>query len=188
MRICIDPGHGMSNKRSGVPDSGAEAAGVQEATVAMLWANALKHTLEEMGHIVIRTRVDDRDPCPVSRRDDIARSYRCNRMLSIHCNAADGKANGTEVFYRGSDDKPLAEALCAAVCESLGTKSRGAKTESQSQHSALAVLDFDKCWLLELGFIDHKGDRAKMLNAALMQAACARIAKVLTDPYILTPL
>lgn len=181
MKICIDPGHGMSNRKRGVYDCGAEAGGAQEATVVMMYANHLKQILEDMGHIVIRTRVDQNDPAPVSRRDDIAHSYRCDRMISLHCNAADGKANGTEVFYRGKDDEQMAKWLSAAVSTALGTKDRGAKTEAQSQHSALAVMEFDKCWLVELGFIDHKGDREKMLNAANMHAACTAMARTITS-------
>lgn len=171
----------MSNRKRGVYDTGAVAGGAQEATVAMMYANHLKQILEDMGHIVIRTRIDHNDPAPVSRRDDIAHSYGCDRMLSIHCNAADGKANGTEVFYRGIADENMARDLSAAVSKALGTKNRGIKTEKQSQHSLLAVLEFDQCWLVELAFIDHKRDREAMLNAANMHAACLAMAKTITS-------
>lgn len=169
----------MSNRRRGVYDSGAVAAGVQEATVVMMYANHLKQVLEDMGHIVVRTRVDDKDPCPVWRRDDIAHSYGCERMISLHCNAADGRANGTEVYYRGAEDRAMAESLAEGVCLALGTKNRGAKTEAQSQHSALAVLEFEKAWLIELAFIDHKADRERLLNA--MHEACVQIAQRITS-------
>lgn len=181
MKICLDPGHGMSNRVRGRYDTGAVAGGAQEATIAMMYVNHLKQILEDLGHKVVRTRVDENDPCPVWRRDDIAASYQCERMLSIHCNSTDGKANGTEVFYRGKDDEAMAMALASAVSASLGTKNRGAKTEAQSQHSALAVMEFDKCWLVELAFIDHKRDREAMLNAANMHAACVEMARCITS-------
>jgi len=178
----LDPGHGMSNRRRGQYDPGAVSNGVAEADIAMGYANELRAILIKRKHKVIRTRVDNKDPAPVWRRDDIAVSYGGDIMISLHCNAANGKASGTEVFYRGADDKALAVKLSAAVSTALGTKNRGAKTESQSQHSSLAVLEFDKCWLIELGFIDHARDRAKMLDPAIRRKTCEAIADVIA-PY-----
>lgn len=177
--IIIDPGHGMSNKKPGVYDPGACAGGATEAAIAMDWANELRGILKARGHKVVRTRVDDKDPCPVSRRDDIARAYGGDIMISLHCNAATGKASGIETFYRGSDDLAMAKTLTDALCAVLGTPNRGPKTEKQSQHASLAVLEFDKCWLIELGFIDHPGDRAKLLDPAMRKAACTAIANVI---------
>jgi N-acetylmuramoyl-L-alanine amidase len=181
MTIIIDPGHGQSNKRSGVYDPGAVSNGVAEADIAMAWGNELRSILIGMKHKVVRTRVDAKDPCPVSRRDDIARSYKGDRMISLHCNAANGKATGCEVYYRGEDDHEMARRLSAAVAGVLGIKDRGPKSESQSQHTALAVLDFDKCWLLEIGFIDNDADRAKMLDPNIRRKACEEIAKIITS-------
>ena len=177
--IILDPGHGMSNRKSGVYDPGAVSDGIAEADIALAWANELRPILIARRHKVVRTRVDAKDPCPVWRRDDVARSYGGDMMISLHCNAANGKASGTEVFYRGEDDKDLATKLSAAVAAALGTKNRGAKTESQSQHSALAVLEFDKCWLIEIGFIDNADDRARMLNPVFRKKACEAIADAL---------
>lgn len=177
--ICVDIGHGMSNKKRGVYDSGAVSAGVEEASVAMEWGNELRSAIIRLGHKAIRTRVDAKDPAPVSRRDDIAVAYKCGRMLSIHCNAANGKASGTEVYYRGADDKAMAAQLSATVAGVLGLPDRGAKTEKSSQHTSLAVLEFDKCWLLELGFIDNPRDRAAMLDAGLRKKACEKLATIL---------
>ena len=146
-------------------------------------ANELRGLLTSMGHRVVRTRKDRHDPCPVSRRDDIAVAYGGTAMISLHCNAANGVANGTETFYRGAEDKALAEKLTAAVCSALGTKSRGVKTEQESQHKSLAVMEFPNCWLIELGFIDHTGDRAKMLDEKLMLLACQNIAAVLHEAF-----
>lgn len=180
MKIIIDPGHGMSNRERGKFDPGAVSGGLQESTIAMQWANELRGVLLVSGHEVVRTRVDEKDPCPVSRRDDIAVSYGGKRMISLHCNAANGKASGTETFFRGEDDRKMAEDLTAAVCEILGTKNRGAKTEKESQHSSLAVMEFDKCWLLEIGFIDNPEDRRKMTDPTLRLQACRAIAEVIT--------
>jgi len=181
MKICIDPGHGMSNKRSGIYDSGAVYKNTQESTIAMDWANELKAQIELLGHSAIRTRINENDPCPVTRRDDIARSYKCDRMISLHCNCANGKASGSEVFYRGNDDKEMAMKLSEIVSSILGIKNRGAKTENESQHTSLAVMEFDKCWLIEIGFIDNEFDRNQMLNKNIISKCCKELAKAITS-------
>ena len=180
MTICIDPGHGMSNRRKGVYDSGAVGGSgtdqITEAEIVMTWANELRAVLIAMRHKVIRTRTDHKDPAPVGMRAKIAAEYKCDVLISLHCNAANGSANGTETFYRGDVNKALATACNAAIVASLGTRDRGIKTESQSQHSRLAVLGFPRAVLLELGFIDHAGDRRAMTDEAKRKAACHALA------------
>lgn len=180
MIIILDPGHGMANRRAGIYDPGACAAGWQEADVAMAWVNELRDILRARKVAVVRTRVDAKDPAPVGQRAAIAKRYKGDIMLSIHCNAATGSASGTETFYRGEEHKPLAARINLAVCTALDTLGRGVKTESASQHARLAVMAFQPCFLLEIGFIDHPGDRAKMTDPALRHAACMALADVLT--------
>jgi len=177
--IIIDPGHGMSNRKTGVYDSGAESAGHTEAAIVMDWANELRAILTERGAKVVRTRVDAKDPCPVWRRDDIATSYKGDIMISLHCNSANGTASGIETFYRGADDLPMAKRLTDALCAVLALPNRGPKTEKQSQHASLAVMEFAACWLIELGFIDNPKDRAKLLDPAMRRKGCEAIASVI---------
>lgn len=177
--ICLDPGHGMSNRRAGAYDPGACAFGKKEAEIAMDWVNELRVILQARGHKVVRTRINGSDPAPVGERAGIAEEYGCDIMLSIHCNAANGSANGTETFYRGEFNKELASKINAALCAALGTKSRGVKTESASQHSRLAVMSFQPCFLIELGFIDNAGDLEKMIDPVRRLAACEAIAELL---------
>jgi N-acetylmuramoyl-L-alanine amidase len=177
--IILDPGHGMGNRRAGSFDPGAVAGGILEADIVMDWANVLREILMERGHRVVRTRIDHKDPASIGQRAKIAKQYHGDVMLSLHCNAANGKASGTETFYRGIDHKAKAEAITAAVCKALGTRNRGAKTESQSQHARLAVMSFQPCFLLEIGFIDHPGDRAKMIDPAYRRQACNAIASII---------
>lgn len=179
MKICIAPGHGMSNRKAGSYDPGACAAGETEAGIVMTWANCLRDVLIERGHKVVRTRVDDKDPAPIGRCAGIAKDFGCDFMVSLHCNAFNGMASGTETFYRGEEHAAKAKALNAAVIRGLGTKDRGIKTEGQSQHSRLAVMSFQPCFLIELGFIDNDHDRAKMLDSGKMRAACEFLADVI---------
>lgn len=169
----------MSNRRAGKFDPGAVSNGFREADIAMAWANELREILRKRGHLVVRTRAHPDDPAPLVSRARIAREYGGDIMLSLHCNAATGTASGTETFYRGQSNQAKARAITAAVCAALGTRNRGAKTESESQHPRLAIMVFQPCFLLEIGFIDNASDRAKMIDATLRRAACEAIAAVL---------
>ena len=177
--VILDPGHGMGNRKAGRYDSGAVSNGVTEAEIVMQWANELRDILRARKIAVVRTRVDDKDPCSISERARIAKRYNGTIMVSLHCNAANGTASGTETFYRGESNKAFATRLNQAVVDALGTRNRGVKTEGQSQHSRLAVMSFQPCFLIELGFIDNAGDRAKMLDTDLRKKACLAIADVL---------
>ena len=178
--IILDPGHGMSNRRSGRYDPGAVNGDYTEAEIVMDWANVLREVLMSRGYRVIRTRVDAKDPAPIGQRASIARKYGGEIMLSLHCNAANGRASGTETFYRGAENKAKAQRITDAVCAVLETRNRGAKTEASSQHSRLAVMSFQPCFLLEIGFIDNAPDLAKMIDPAYRRRACNVLADILT--------
>jgi N-acetylmuramoyl-L-alanine amidase len=181
MTIILDPGHGMGNRREGKYDPGAVSDGVTEAEVVMDWANEIMAFLKCAGHKVVRTRINASDPAAVWERADIARQYKGQVMLSLHCNAATGQASGAECFFRGPERKANAAAISKAVADALGIRDRGAKTEASSQHSRLAVMDFQPCYLLELGFIDNEGDRSKMLSSELRAKACEALAELLAS-------
>jgi N-acetylmuramoyl-L-alanine amidase len=178
--VIVDPGHGMSNRQSGRYDPGACAAGAAEASIVMDWGNELRNILRARKVAVVRTRVDARDPAPVGQRASIARRYKGDIMVSLHCNAGGPDANGTETFYRGAENRMLAARLNQAVVNVLQTRNRGAKTEDQTQHGRLAVMAFQPCFLVELGFITNTGNRQKMLDPNLRRAGCLAIADVLT--------
>jgi N-acetylmuramoyl-L-alanine amidase len=177
--VILDPGHGMGNRRAGRYDPGAVAGASSEAAIAMDWANELRDILRSRKVAVVRTRVDAKDPAPVAQRAATARRYKGDIMLSLHCNAAGPTANGTETFYRGTENKAMASRINQAVVDVLQTRNRGAKTEDQSQHGRLAVMSFQPCFLLELGFITHVGDRSAMLDPNLRYNACLALADVL---------
>lgn len=179
--IILDPGHGLGNKRKGSFDPGAVSHGVREADVVMEWANELRDILLREGHRVIRTRIDNSDPAPIGKRAGIAKEYGGDIMLSLHCNAFNGTAQGTETFYRGEAHKARAQAITDATCTALGTVNRGAKTEGQSQHARLSVMSFQPCFLLEIGFIDHYLDRKKMTDYVLRKSACLELVGLLLD-------
>lgn len=175
----------MSNRRAGVYDPGAtvkvNGKEITEAEIVMDWANELKTQLEVLGAKVIRSRINASDAAPVGERVATAHKYGCDTFISLHCNAADGKAHGTETFYRNPKAQALAKACNTALVESLGTKDRGLKTEQQSQHARLAVLNFPHACLIELGFIDHAQDRLKLTDEHLRLLACQALADAILE-------
>lgn len=156
-KLCIDPGHGMGNRTPSKYDPGACANGHEEANVALQYALAIKYVFAREGIGVFLTRDDANDYDPVGTRDNRAKAEGCTHFLSLHLNAGGG--TGTETFYRGDEDHGWAEKVQKLALEVFGLKDRGLKTEDESQHTRLAVLDFDGpgC-LLELGFIDSARD------------------------------
>ena len=181
MKIAIDPGHGMSNRITGKYDPGAVSAGVSEADIALTWALTGKWILNDAGIQTFMIRDDDTDSAPVESRDNRATVNGCDRMISIHCNSSlSASATGTESFYRTRDDHDFAEIIHGAALIALKLRDRGIKSEGQSQHPSLAVLDFPRPnMLLELGFISNPGDRRVMLSRDVRVMFWQQVVKAL---------
>ncbi len=178
-RVCIDPGHGMSNRTRGVFDPGAVhvEAGVrfEEATIALKYGLTLKDEFRARGVAVFMTRDDAEDHAPVGQRAANAQNAGCDLFISLHLNDFDDDAaNGVEVLFRGDDDKPLAVQIQKAMIAATKLRDRGIK-----QRTDLAVLKFDgRAVLIELGFIANDKDRDTLLNPQIRAAVCKAIADV----------
>jgi N-acetylmuramoyl-L-alanine amidase len=164
VKICIDPGHGQENV-SDEYDPGAVGGGLQEADIALAWGITGKWVLNQMGIAVWMTRDDDRDPTPLSSRDDRAEAQGCTHYISLHCNAGGITATGIEVFYRDNADLRWGRQVLGAAVGALKLRNRGMKTEDQSPRGRLSVLDFQgSACLLELGFISSPWDRPRLVD------------------------
>lgn len=181
MKLCLDPGHGRDNRGVGRGyDPGACAAGLCEADIVLQWGLTGKFVLTQLGIAVVMTRDDDLDIAPVGQRDEFAERKGASHFLSIHCNSASPSATGTETFYRDSADEAWAQKVQNAALHALGLRDRGLKLEGASQHSRLAVFDFDgPAALVELGFITNSRDRAKMLSRDVRIAFWQKLAEEL---------
>lgn len=183
MKVCIDPGHGMSNRQMGRYDPGAthveNGFEFQEAAIALRYGLALKDVLREQHVEVFMTRDDATDHAPVGSRANMALAAGCQVLVSLHLNDFDDdSANGLEVCFRDSDDRLLAQKLQDALVKV--TKMRDRKIK---QRTDLAVLKFSgTAVLIELGFIANDGDRAKLVNAQMRDAIVRTIARVVTAP------
>jgi N-acetylmuramoyl-L-alanine amidase len=165
MKIGLDAGHGMSNRVSGRYDSGATSGSYEEADIALSWALTGKYILAQKEIATHLIRSNRSEPAPVGSRDNEAQAEKCSHLLSIHCNASNGRASGVEVYYRNQGDLRFAEMVLSSLQEATGLRNRGLKFEFQSQHSRLAVLDFvPPACLMEIGFIDNPKDLEVILR------------------------
>lgn len=177
MKVCIDPGHGMSNRTLNVFDPGAthtESSTLhKEAEIALKYGLTLKDTFRAKGVSVFMTRDDDTDHAPVGKRAEAAESANCDVFISLHLNDFDDDAaNGTEVLYRDTNDQTLAAKIQSGLIGITGLKDRGVK-----QRTDLAVLKFNgTAVLIELGFIANDTDRKKLLEPQTRGAVCESIA------------
>jgi N-acetylmuramoyl-L-alanine amidase len=81
-------------------------------------------------------------------------------VISLHFNAFNGQATGTEVIYGPRANKNRAAELSALIANTLHLKDRGAKLPSQTAHGRIGVLStkMTEAYLLEICFIDNAYD------------------------------
>lgn len=179
MKVCIDPGHGMSNRSQNVYDPGAthtEAGFIfHEAAIALRYGLALKDVFRAKEIDVFMTRDDDTDHTPVGKRAKMAKDAQCDVFISLHLNDFDDDtANGLEVLYSNINSKLLANKLKDGLISITGMKDRGI-----NERPDLAVLKFTGiAVLIELGFIANDRDREKLLNTQIRAAITEKIAEV----------
>lgn len=177
MKICIDPGHGMSNRQNGIFDPGATHIEngflFKESDIALKYGLQLKDIFRSRQTDVFMTRDDDTDHAPVGSRAGNAKNAGCDLFISLHLNDFDDDtSNGVEVLFRDATDKALAERLQTALVNVTGLRDRGVKKRTD-----LAVLKFNGvAVLIELGFIANDRDRGVLLNPQKREAICNAIA------------
>ena len=104
-----------------------------------------------------------------------------NRQLdvSVHWNAYDHSAHGTEILYLTQE--ALADDVCHAICEALGTTFRGAKYRSD-----LAFLNNTNkpAILIETAFCDNTSDCNKYHASGKFEALCRAIAESISGQLL----
>ena len=163
MKIFIDPGHNHESF-----DTGAQGNGLEEQDVNFDIAETLRSLLVGLGHEVKMSRNTKTDSVgnsmftSIANRAKMANDWKADLFVSIHCNAFNTLARGTEtlVYSQNSLSVPYAERIQAEIVKRLGTADRGVKTRTN-----LGVL-----WrtnmpalLVECAFIDNLHD-AKLLK------------------------
>ncbi|MBQ7478539.1 MAG: N-acetylmuramoyl-L-alanine amidase [Selenomonadaceae bacterium] len=167
MKVFINPGHALG----GHPDPGAvnHELGIRECDIAMTVGSLAANFLSLAGHEVSLLQSDNlmgesEGPNVTAR----ANAWGADVFVSIHCNAADGTARGTETFcweYGGAGER-LAASLQQAVWGCLSAvdgefPDRGVKVRKDL--CVLRVTNMPAA-LSELAFIDQPQDAALLMQ------------------------
>ena len=174
MRVFLNPGHAPD----GNPDPGACGYGLRECDVAKSVVDLAAGYLSAAGVEVVGCLQSD------SLREVVSASNRADTdvFISIHCNACNGMAQGTEVwhYYGSGAGKTLAQCIQNQIVTSLGTTDRGTKGAKPGVNGLYVLSNTDAvAVLVELAFIDHAGD-AELLREQQDEFARA-IARGVTD-------
>lgn len=170
MKVFLNPGHAPN----GNPDPGACGQGLRECDVVKDAADLAAGYLTAAGVEVVGNIQSD-------SLEEICRAANASGadiFVSIHCNAFNGEANGTEVeiYPTSSAGKSLGGCIQRQIVDSLGTTDRGLRERGNLY--VLKRTDMPAV-LVEMAFIDHAGDAA-LLRDRIDDFARA-IARGVTD-------
>lgn len=179
--IVVDPGHGGK-------DSGAvsDIDGTLEKDIALIVGSKLGNLLSNSGYNVLYTRTTDSTAWDSSNKNaslkyryTFANDNSADLFVSVHCNSGGG--TGTEVLYSKQNpkkDEALAKSILSEVVKTANMKNRGIKNYSNWQ-----VVTYTKmpASLVELGFIDHKDDLAKLKSSSYQDKFAQAIYSGITN-------
>ncbi|RXJ10706.1 N-acetylmuramoyl-L-alanine amidase [Bacillus albus] len=187
--IIIDPGHGGA-------DPGKPTKGLPESKIVLDTSLRLQQLLEKRTPFtVLLTRESDTRPghdqkSSLQERVKFAKQNQGDIFISIHANAFNGNAKGTETYYYNSSKSEktnphveesyvLAEKIQTRLVEALQTRDRGVK------HGNLHVVRENDmpAVLTELAFIDNGIDYSKLSTASGRQIAAEAIYEGILDYY-----
>ncbi|MGI5841636.1 MAG: N-acetylmuramoyl-L-alanine amidase family protein [Patescibacteria group bacterium] len=167
--VVLDPGH----QSSPYLDTGASGYGLKEENITLDLCKRIKPLLEQNNIKVIMTREGDyvnggqsSVNSSLQARVKISNTIKPDIFISLHTNAFNGNAYGSEVHILGKGGK--AEVLANKLIPQLSKTfhNRGLKLSPN-----LYVLKYTNApaVLLECGFIDNKSDNAKLANTDIRQ-------------------
>ena len=189
--VVLDPGHGGE-------DSGAVSAkGLQEKAVALDIALRVRKRLIRAGYTVYTTRHKD-DFLELAERPRRAKTWKADAFVSIHANSGPKTARGTETFvlslpgHRSTNDRSgntpsskssegnghdegnmaLGFALHHKLRKAVELEDRGVR------RARFQVLREAPCpaALVEVGFLSHAKEAARLANAAHREKIAVAIA------------
>ena len=175
--VILDPGH----QNYPYLDTGASGFGLKEEDITLDICKRIKPLLEQNNIKVILTREGDyvnggqsSVNSSLQARVKISNTIKPDIFISLHANAFNGNAYGSEVHICSKGGK--AEKLANCIVPKLGEifYNRGLKVSPN-----LYVLKYTDApaVLLECGFIDNKSDNAKLANVDIRQQIAKNISQ-----------
>ena len=176
MRVFLNPGHAPC----GCPDPGAvnSGTGLRECDVAKNIADLVERYLTKAG-VSVSGNLQSDDLFEIV---STANNLDVDVFVSIHCNAFNGVANGTEVwhYHTSKYGKQLAECIQRQIVDALGTTDRGVKGAVPGENGLYVLSNTDAVSVLvETAFIDHVDD--EVLLRTKQDEFARAIARGITD-------
>lgn len=194
-KICIDPGHGGTERANKGPTGYVEADGV------LAIAKYLKRELLATEKFdVLLTREND-ITLGLTERATKAVDFRADLMISEHSNASglivNDKVRGTCVYYSVDipEDKIFAGNISEAVAVALGIPNHGAKTHESERYPGedyYTVIDASQdrgiphVILVESAFHDNREDEALLKDEDNLKKIAKAQAKVICKYFNVT--
>ncbi|RYG34229.1 hypothetical protein EON81_16090 [bacterium] len=173
--IVVDPGHGGH-------DGGAKSNNAREKDLTLSIGKLIAAELAAQGATVIMSRKTDVF-ISLDARANLANRNNADLFLSVHINSTGGsgtQSGGITFFHRqDSVRKLLADCIQREIAKVSGLPSLGTWSDNRIYKSGFAVLRQTKMpgVLLELGFINHPRDRARMLTADFQQKIAKAVVR-----------
>ena len=192
MKLFLNPGHTpQSDIDAGTDwDVGACGCGLQENIVCQSVCNFIEQECKNFGIEV----VGNFQSMSLHEITNTANATDADIFVSVHCNAANGTAKGTETFYcQGSSiGRKIAEYVQKNIISAMKTVDRGVKDDTQTQHGRIHVLRCSDmpAILIELAFIDNPNDAELLCNrqndfAKAIVKGLAEYGKILPAPDVI---
>ncbi|MCM3718521.1 N-acetylmuramoyl-L-alanine amidase [Fictibacillus phosphorivorans] len=176
--IVVDAGHGAH-------DPGASGFGLKEKDITLITAKHLRDYLKAAGATVVMTRETDVFH-ELEKRVSIANLAGGQAFVSVHTNSFNGTAHGTETYYNEDNNMAAYNKKLATYIQTrmmvpeLDMKDRGVKEDNfyviKNQRNMASTL-------VELGFIDHKDDSAKLGSDTWRKKAAYQIHLGIKDYF-----
>lgn len=186
-KIMLDPGHGggCAYNRGFVPVVGW--AYCNEGDNNFIYSrDFLKPALERAGFYVGMTKSTIGPDPSLKVRGAKAKGY--DLLISVHTNAANGRATGVEIYDSTNPKescKSLCDQLCSAIATAIGTNNRGTKyRRSRNGSNYYGILRHGlakKNIIIEHVFHDNHADARKFVTN--LRACAEATAKVLANYY-----
>ena len=166
-KVFINPGHDVTL------DSGAvnPIHGTRECDVARDAGRMLAQYLETAGCDVRIVQDDD-----LGYVCEQSNSWGADVFVSLHCNAFNTQAKGTETLFKSFNGQRLANDIQSQIIRSIQTTDRGVKKRDDlwvlNGTDAVAVL-------VEMAFIDNEYDHSLLMND--LDTIVRAIARGVTD-------
>ncbi len=180
MKVCIDPGHGGSDRANRGPGGYIEADGNLKIALAVA------EYLQPYPIDIVWTRVTADATVSLSERCRIANDAKADIFVSIHSNATElPAARGTETYHSinstpGHGGNLLATLIHANVVRLAGTKNRGVRTrqgaDGKDYYAVIRETEMPAV-IVEVAYHSNPEDEALLRDVGFRLRAARGIAK-----------